>query len=76
MSEEKKETILVYNFTLTSKSAIFPFGLVVLLAGSCLGFAYQLNPIIKDVEATKVKVGKQGDSLQKILDALQELEPK
>jgi hypothetical protein len=73
---EKKETTLVYSFTLTSKSAIFLFGLVLLLAGSCLGFAYQLSPIIKDVEATKVKVKGQGDSLQTILNALKELEPK
>ncbi len=73
---EKKETTLVYTFTLTSKSAIFLFGLVILLAGSCLGFAYQLRPIIKDVESTKVKVNSQGKSLDSILNALEGLTPK
>ncbi len=73
---EKKETTLVYTFTLTSKSAIFLFGLVILLAGSCIGFAYQLSPIIKDVESTKVKVNSQGKSLDSILNALEGLTPK
>jgi hypothetical protein len=84
MSEDTSRDIVISPMlAITSRSAVFLVMVILLLVGACYGFASQLQPLgkrVKELEARatvlETKVVAQRKSLQSILKALQELEPK
>ena len=84
MSEDTSRDIVISPMlAITSRSAVFLVMVILLLVGACYGFASQLQPLgkrVKELEARatvlETKVVAQRKSLQSILNALKELEPK
>lgn len=84
MSEDTSRDIVISTMlAITSRSAVFLVMVILLLVGACYGFAGQIQPLDKRVKALEArnsvleaKVAGHHKSLDSILKALQELEPK